>query len=165
MTVKSSHKKVTLCTLFTVLTLCFFINTTATAAADNYSGTKKTAITTLNISTSAATYHFRVTIADTLESRQQGLMWRTQLGADEGMLFVYPKAQPRQFWMKNTFIPLDIIFADENGVIINIEKGWPQSLTLVKSIRPARYVLEINQGQADKLGITAGSRLKLSLLK
>ena len=112
-------------------------------------------------------HSFSVEIADTPEERERGLMFREELGENEGMLFVYEEESPRSFWMKNTLIPLDIIFLDSNMEVINIEKADPElntsdpNLESYDSESPARYVLEINQNRSEEIGLEKGDELSL----
>lgn len=109
------------------------------------------------------TVEFHCEIADSAAEQALGLMYREELPADEGMLFVFDSVSTKSFWMKNTLIPLDMIFIDENGVVTNVEEadvetGVPDSqLTHYFSDGPVKYVLEINQGLAAANGIDAGT--------
>jgi uncharacterized membrane protein (UPF0127 family) len=104
----------------------------------------------------------RVEIARTREQLSRGLMWRTELDADAGMLFVFGDTAPRTFWMKNTPLPLDILFLDERGTVLNVAAATtPYSEAPVRSAGPARYVLEVNAGFAAKHGIEAGAKAEL----
>ncbi|MCB9665024.1 MAG: DUF192 domain-containing protein [Alphaproteobacteria bacterium] len=100
-----------------------------------------------------------VEVADDPEERAQGLMMRDHLAADRGMLFVYPEAQPRSFWMKDTRIPLSIAFLDDKGVIRKIADMTPLSLDHTKSVYPARYAVEVNKGWFAAHGIEVGDRV------
>lgn len=100
-----------------------------------------------------------VEVADEPAERQQGLMYRDTLGADDGMLFVYPDAQERGFWMKNTKVPLSIAYADAAGRIVAIEDMTPQSLDQVPSGEPAMYALEMNRGWFDTHGVAVGATI------
>jgi uncharacterized membrane protein (UPF0127 family) len=106
-----------------------------------------------------------VEIADTESARERGLMFRTHLAANRGMLFVYPDAQIRNFWMKNTLIPLDILFFDSARRLINISANTPPCKTVscptYASAAPARYVLEIKAGLASRLGLKPGELLTI----
>ncbi|MEZ5684957.1 MAG: DUF192 domain-containing protein [Paracoccaceae bacterium] len=103
---------------------------------------------------------FTIELAETPEARAQGLMQRPALARSAGMLFVYPDAAERAFWMKNTLIALDILFFDATGRLIHIhENARPFDLTPLPSRGTARFVLEINGGLAAKLRITEGARL------
>lgn len=106
-------------------------------------------------------HQFHVDIADTTEKRTIGLMFRDKMGADSGMLFVFDDEIERAFWMKNTLIPLDMLFIDRSGKIIHIhESAIPHDLTPVPSKGPAFAVLEINGGRAKTLGLTPGMIVK-----
>lgn len=102
-----------------------------------------------------------VEIADTPEERAEGLMFRSSLPADHGMLFVFPEPQPLAFWMKNTQIPLSIAYIDQDGTVLEIHDMEPYSLETVPSRQPALYALEVNQGTFERLGIEPGDRLRL----
>ena len=102
-----------------------------------------------------------VEIADTPEERAEGLMFRSSLPADRGMLFVFPEPQPLAFWMKNTAIPLSIAYIARDGTILEIHDMEPYSLESVASRQPALYALEVNQGTFERLGIEPGDRLRL----
>ncbi|MFT4583812.1 MAG: uncharacterized membrane protein (UPF0127 family) [Gammaproteobacteria bacterium] len=103
---------------------------------------------------------FVVEIARDNETRRTGLMWRTELAADKGMLFDFKETRGIRMWMKNTLLPLDMLFIDYTGVIVHVEHDTtPGSLDLLGADMPARYVLEINGGQAQKSGIEIGDRI------
>ena len=100
---------------------------------------------------------FRVEVARSAAEQEKGLMFRTSMGADEGMIFPREPAAPAAFWMKNTVIPLDIIFIGPDGRITNIEaNAEPYSLTSRLSQGAAAAVLELNGGRAAELGIGPG---------
>lgn len=108
---------------------------------------------------------FRVEIADTAESRQRGLMFRTELAPDEGMLFVFPESRPRSFWMKDTEIPLSIAYIAADGRILEIHDMEPFSLSPVRSRYPARYALEVNRGRFAEVGVRVGDVVDLSAVR
>ncbi len=100
---------------------------------------------------------FMAELADTLQSRTIGLMFRKSMPEDSGMLFVFDKEEPRSFWMKNTLIPLDMVFIRRDGVIDSIQaNAIPYDERPVSSAGPAICVLEINGGRAAALGIKKG---------
>ncbi len=107
---------------------------------------------------------FVVELAKTPAERQQGLMFRESMPDDRGMLFIFDDVVPRSFWMKNTLIPLDMIFVDENWTVVHVANAVPCTADpcLSYSSPPAKYVLEINGGLAEKSNITIGSKLFLS---
>ncbi|MGR9089829.1 MAG: DUF192 domain-containing protein [Gammaproteobacteria bacterium] len=105
---------------------------------------------------------FSIEIADTVAERTHGLMHRETLQARSGMLFDFARETAVRMWMKNTLIPLDMVFAGENGRIRYIASDTvPYSEALIEAPEPARYVLEINGGEARRLGIAPGDRLLL----
>jgi uncharacterized protein len=105
----------------------------------------------------------RVEIADTDAERQRGLMGRTALAEDQGMLFVFGGKQELSFWMKNTLIPLSIAFMDSEGRIVDIQDMKPldDDPPHYVSAEPARYALEVNQGFFEERGIKVGDRAEL----
>ena len=105
-------------------------------------------------------HRFSVEIAATPEEQARGLMDRTSMPADHGMLFVFPRAQPLTFWMKDTLIPLDMLFFDEAHRLVTIRANVPPCKSdpcpVYASTAPARYVLELNAGTAAELGLRTG---------
>lgn len=103
---------------------------------------------------------FWVEIADNDETRARGLMFRDELAADRGMLFLFPDQAPRAFWMRNTRIPLDIIYIDRDWRVVSITANARPCRTArcpsYPSAGPAKYVLEVNAGLAAQLGLTPG---------
>ena len=103
---------------------------------------------------------FNVEIAKTIEERRTGLMYRKKLLNNEGMLFIFPREKIIQLWMKNTYIPLDVIFISENKVIVDLKKNMEKlSETIVKSKVKSRYALEFNAGLINKLDIEIGDKV------
>jgi uncharacterized protein len=100
-----------------------------------------------------------VEIAATKASRAQGLMHRDHLADNRGMLFIYPRQEPLSFWMKDTRIPLSIAFADKSGKIVKIIDMTAFKTESVKSLYPATYALEMNQGWFDEREIAKGAML------
>ena len=106
-------------------------------------------------------HHFRVEVARSQAEQEKGLMFRTTMAPDEGMIFPMPGGQPASFWMKNTVIPLDIIFIGSDGRISNIAvKAVPYDETPLPSKGPVSGVLELNGGRAAELGIGPGDVVK-----
>ncbi|MBI2675013.1 MAG: DUF192 domain-containing protein [Candidatus Aenigmarchaeota archaeon] len=109
----------------------------------------------------------KVEVADTYLKRSIGLMNRTGLDKDSGMLFVFPNPAIQTFWMKSTLIPLDMIFADEKGTIVDIKKSVQPCRTfeceLYSSVREAKYVVETNAGFSEKNSIALGDKMVLNL--
>ncbi|HYC04751.1 MAG TPA: DUF192 domain-containing protein [Azospirillaceae bacterium] len=105
-------------------------------------------------------YSFQVELAITPKQQERGLMFRERMADDAGMLFLKERPETVSFWMKNTLIPLDLIFIAENGTITNIHAmATPKSLDPIYSATAVTGVLEINGGLAAKLGIRAGDRV------
>lgn len=115
--------------------------------------------TSVEIATPDARVHrFTAWVADTDAHREQGLMFVKQLPEDHGMLFIFPKSARVAFWMKNTFIPLDMIFIRADGHVDSVgTNAKPQSLDLIASDGEVLKVLEINAGLAQKLGVRPGA--------
>ena len=107
---------------------------------------------------------FRLDVARTPVERARGLMNRESLPRDSAMIFVYPQEDYRGFWMKNTLIPLDILFLDSRGIVVDVQAMTPQigapdsELTVYRSASPTRYAIEMNAGLAQELGIGPGAQ-------
>jgi uncharacterized membrane protein (UPF0127 family) len=110
---------------------------------------------------------FTVEIADTAEKQALGLMFRDSLPEDAGMLFIFPNEAPRSFWMKNTRISLDIMYFDKELRLVSISADTKpcrvKRCPSYPSVAPAMYVLELNAGMAEELGVGVGDRLVLKL--
>lgn len=112
---------------------------------------KKDSITSLDIELASTDYE-----------RQTGMMYRTEMDPNQGMLFVFDKAQPRSFYMKNTPLSLDILFLDETQTIFKIvENAQPNSIENINSEAPAKYVLELLGGQSQTLQIEKGFQIEI----
>lgn len=106
-----------------------------------------------------ACYRFDIYVAATSEQRSRGLMFVRDLPATTGMLFIYDN-RPASMWMKNTFIPLDIAFIRADGTVSSVIRNTePQSLESLASIEPVSFVLELNAGTTERLGIDEHSRI------
>lgn len=106
-----------------------------------------------------------IELATTEAKRAQGLMYRSYMGPDQGMLFIFDAQQPQAFWMENTKIPLDIIYIDKNMKIVSIAKNTvPFSRQSIPSKSPAQYVLELNAGYADAYKIKEGDYISYTTL-
>ena len=110
-------------------------------------------------------HHFTVEVADTNVVRAHGLMFRTRMAADHGMLFLFPSAAPRMFWMKNTLIPLDILFFDSQQRLINVSADTlpckRDPCPTYASAAPAQYVLELNAGITARIKLRPGDVLTI----
>ncbi|MCA0133827.1 DUF192 domain-containing protein [Winogradskyella alexanderae] len=106
-----------------------------------------------------------IEIADSEYETQTGLMYRTELGMNQGMLFIFPDVSYRSFYMKNTKIPLDIIYIDEAKTIVSFQKNAkPLDETSLPSEAPAKYVLEVNGGLSDEWQLKVGDRIDFERL-
>jgi uncharacterized protein len=106
---------------------------------------------------------FDIEIADTDYETQTGLMHRHSMQNNRGMLFIFPEMSLRSFYMKNTFLPLDIIYLDENKLIVNIQKNAkPLDESSLSSQVPAQYVFEINAGLTQKWSLKVGDRMQFT---
>jgi uncharacterized protein len=114
----------------------------------------------LTIVSESGSHHFKIEVAETPAQMEQGLMFRTSLAPDAGMLFIYPRPTVATMWMRNTMIPLDMLFVDARGRIVNIhQRAVPQSLDVISAAEPVRAVIELNGGTVARLGIEPGDRV------
>jgi uncharacterized protein len=118
---------------------------------------------TVTIDSGGEEVEVRVEIADSPEEQATGLMNRTALAEDRGMLFVFPDEEVRSFWMKNTLIPLSIAYMDSEGRIVDLQDMKPldDEEPHYVSAEPARYALEVNKGFFDENGVEVGDRAQL----
>ena len=113
----------------------------------------------LTIRTAGGPQRFKIELALTDAQMEQGLMFRRSMAADAGMLFDFRAPTNVTMWMKNTFIPLDMLFLDAHGRVLDIhERAVPQSTDIIAARAPARYVVELNGGTAARLGIKPGDQ-------
>jgi uncharacterized membrane protein (UPF0127 family) len=130
------------------------------AACSGASESDKAATIPLSVAMAGQQHDFRVEVARTAEEQARGLMFRTSLPADGGMLFPFEKPRIASFWMKNTLIPLDMIFVRADGSIDRIaENTIPESLEPVVSGGEVTAVLELTGGTATRLGIDESARV------
>jgi len=141
--------------LFLNLAFVFFLALPMAACAEDAPSAQDLTIVTQD----GARHAFKVEIADTPAAREQGLMFRKQMDAGHGMLFKMDTVKPVAFWMKNTLIPLDIVFIQIDGTILSVVTGKPEDLTPLQSGGPVSGVLEINGGRAAELNIKPGDKV------
>ena len=111
------------------------------------------------------THKFRVEVAANDADRQRGLMYRREMAADAGMIFDFGYEQPVSMWMANTYIPLDMLFITADGKVAHVAaRTVPESRATVSAPRPVRYVLELNGGTAERLGIKPGAQVRHAML-
>jgi uncharacterized protein len=104
---------------------------------------------------------FALEIADSLEEHKRGLMFRDTMPADHGMIFLFSGERERKFWMKDTLIPLDILYLDAGARVVSIKSMKARDLTPVPSDGPAKYAIELNDGAAARSGVRRGDTLTL----
>ena len=104
---------------------------------------------------------FTLEVADTEATREHGLMKRDSVPEDHGMIFVFDADEPRDFWMKNTRIPLDIAYVDSTGRVVSVHQMKPYDLSATPSAAPAKYAIELNLGMLEKSGVKPGDRLDI----
>jgi len=115
----------------------------------------------LVIQTASGPKKFRVELADNDQSRARGLMFRTQMAPDAGMLFDFKQEGPASFWMRNTLLPLDMLFIRADGTIHHIhQRAIPHDETGIDSNGPVQAVLELNGGTVQRLGIKPGDKVE-----
>ncbi len=108
----------------------------------------------------AGIHNINAELASTPQQREIGLMFRSVMPTNDGMLFVFEQPAQQCFWMRNTLIPLSVAFLGDDGSVVNIDDMKPQTLDAHCSGKPVRFVLEMNQGWFAKRGIKPGSRLR-----
>ena len=137
----------------------------AVAALAPSAAAESSTLEPLTIETGAGVHAIEVEVARTAAERGVGLMHRTELAPERGMLFDFGATRQVTMWMKNTLIPLDMFFADEDGRIVTIaERTTPLSEKRIRSGQPVRFVLEMIGGSAERLGIAVGDRLRHTLI-
>lgn len=102
-----------------------------------------------------------VEVAATAAERSRGLMYRVWMAEDAGMLFVFPGNSRQGFWMRNTFIPLDIAYIGADGTVQEIRKGEPLNLAILTPDKAYRYVIEVNEGWFERHGLGVGAKVVL----
>lgn len=110
--------------------------------------------------TTSGEKRFTIEVADDPGERERGLMFRQNLPADRGMLFVFESTRPVGFWMRNTPLPLDLVFIREDGTVAAIKRGEPFSEATISTPTPIRFVLELEHGTASRAGLKPGDRLE-----
>jgi uncharacterized protein len=115
----------------------------------------------LTILSATGPHRFTVEVAETPGQMEQGLMFRRTMAPDAGMLFDYKVPTVATMWMRNTLIPLDMLFVDGQGRIVNIhQRAVPLALDVISAAGPVRAVIELNGGTAERLGIVPGDKVQ-----
>lgn len=126
--------------------------------------TKQGELQLLSGETGELIQQIKIEVKQNNQERAEGMMWRRSMEEDQGMLFIMDRNEPQSFWMRNTYIPLDIIFIGEDKRIVNIRKNaQPQTLAPQPSKGNAKYVLEVVGGFCEKYGVKAGDRIAFTV--
>lgn len=146
--------------LAVALVSAMVVGISSVAVSPTRAETLVVALDRLEIVTAKGRTSFSIEIVDTEESRARGLMFRKSMADDHGMLFDFRREEPVWFWMKNTYLPLDMIFARADGTIVSIARdATPLSEAAIASGGAVRFVFEVNAGGAARLGLSPGDRL------
>jgi uncharacterized membrane protein (UPF0127 family) len=141
-----------------LLALCITTSTVAVANEELDRAFEKDVLVV--VANAPACYRFDIYLALSPEQQRRGLMFVRELDPWTGMLFAYPSEDFHSMWMKNTYIPLDMVFARRDGTVSSVARNTvPRSLESIGSNEPVSYVLELNAGTTERLSIDAGSRL------
>jgi uncharacterized protein len=146
--------------------LCAALAFFACLAASAHAPAQDQALKSLTINTATGPHAFQVEVVDTDATRERGLMDRRYMAADHGMLFEFDRNEPVSFWMKNTYIPLDMIFIAPTGVVTHVvANAEPLSERVIPSGGPSIAVLELNGGTAAAIGLKAGDKVRYPFFK
>ena len=124
--------------------------------------TKLDVVTVSVVTADGKSHRYRAEVARTGEEQAQGLMHRRAMARDAGMLFPFDTPREASFWMANTYLPLDIIFISPEGRVLNVGEGVPLTTDTVTSAGTAGSVLELNRGEAARIGLKPGDRISWS---
>jgi uncharacterized membrane protein (UPF0127 family) len=135
-------------------------NDVASQAGEAPAGTDPLSRVEIEIASGDNVHRFAVEIADTGEKRQIGLMYRNEMAAEHGMLFLFDYPHRASMWMQNTYLPLDMLFIDGQGIVRSIARDTvPMTTTHIRSAGPVSAVLELNAGLSATLGLGPGDRV------
>ncbi len=126
----------------------------------SFANASSTSCIQARITTATEARVLKLEVAVSAEERAQGLMHRTTIGPCDGMAFFFPTLKPQSFWMKNTHLPLDLLFIDASGRIVRIAQGVPMSLEPIRSGIATKSVIEIDAGRAAREGIAVGDTVQ-----
>ncbi len=155
----SSTAQTLICVAIALIMLLSFLMNQSVADSSTGKG-----LTPLVASTSKGEFTYNIELAVSGEQRTRGLMFRKQMPQDYGMLFDFDRTQKVMMWMKNTYLPLDMIFMRVDGTIAHIvENTTPHSLAIISSRFPVRFVLELNAGEVVRTGMKPGQILRHSV--
>lgn len=120
--------------------------------------------TKLTLEADRGRHKYSVEVAATPEQQERGLMFRTRMAANQGMIFPFAPPRPASFWMENTILPLDIVFIGADSRVLNVAaNAKPYSRDLIQSAGVAAAVLELNAGEAARIGLKPGDRVRYTL--
>lgn len=145
---------------FSAALVCLIVLIASAIPQTPYAYAQAVELEPLTLETTSGRHTFMIEIVDNDESRGRGLMFRKELAADYGMLFDFRRMQDTYFWMKNTYVSLDMVFIREDGSIARIARDTqPLSETVIPSREPVRFVLEVVAGTTARIGLKAGDRI------
>ena len=151
-------KRIALAICLTALSACAPQEAATTEAA------REDGLTTLSITTESGRHDYLVEVARTSEEQARGLMYRQEMARDRGMIFPFSSVRPASFWMKNTYIPLDIVFYTPDMTVESVAANTiPLSTQPYSSLGPVGGVLELNGGEAARIGMKPGDRISVDL--
>ncbi len=154
------HRPATVLAMRMFMTLCLSLLLVACGPSTG-TGAEELDWFEVEVVSASGTHHFTVEIADNDDERRRGLMFRRELAPSAGMLFLFEEEQPLSFWMRNTYISLDIIYIGVGGRIVSIARETtPLSERSLPSLGPGIAVLEVNAGTASRLGFGAGDLVR-----
>ncbi|WP_407341153.1 DUF192 domain-containing protein [Methylocapsa polymorpha] len=146
---------------FTAIVVALLLVGAIPAAAETGHGEAREGLETLALVSASGTHEFSVEVMRTGPQRERGLMFRRFLPQDRGMLFIFEAERPVAMWMKNTYLPLDMIFIGKTGRVVGLaENAEPLSEKIIPSGAPAYGVLEVNAGAAAKIGLKIGDTVR-----
>lgn len=142
------------------------VSAVSTPQAQQLPGQAEAGLEVLQIITSSGSHKFSVEVMRNDEERARGLMYRRSMPPDRGMLFDFKREEHVMMWMKNTYIPLDMVFIARTGAVVSVAQNTePLSERTIPSGGPAYAVLELNGGTAARIGLKAGDRIEHSLFR
>ena len=156
MTNRLRRKSITVCYLIIIISVGLLVASSSARAQAAIEFGRASLI----IETSKGAHSFNVEVAESDTQRARGLMFRTEMAPDAGMIFLYRRDRILKMWMANTYLPLDMLFIAADGQVVHIaENTIPLSRATISSRRRARAVLELNAGTASRLDISVGDRV------
>ncbi|MEA2710064.1 MAG: uncharacterized protein QOF78_2665 [Phycisphaerales bacterium] len=140
---------------------CFVLSIVALLAGGCGNGSASSGSKLPTVPMQLGTKTFTLEIANDAAEREKGLMRRDSMSADHGMIFVFPGEERLGFYMRNTRIPLDIVFINANGVVVSVKQMRPYDANTTYADAPAKWAIELNQGQAAAAGVKVGDQVSI----